>query len=206
MKWLLAVIKSTFLCVWEEKRNKHYTAAHENKEWLQLKGQRKGVCLCTKSKTNLEMYTDMLTQCVMTLYVSVTVSMCWFVRWDTRKENKLCSHCCMVESLASALYDWVCLRLLLSLTSSCQMRQTPPPSASSPSFTHKRTINGVFPSPFTLLLSLDLLLSLSLLSLCFVHQSRSPAMQMTHSIGPPLCRGLMVPPPPQSCPFRLKMN
>lgn len=93
--------------------------------------------------------------------IHVTVSMCWFVCWDTRKENKLHSYCCMLESLASAVYDWVCLRLLLFLTSSRRMRQTPPPPASSPSFTHKRAITGVFPSSFALLLSLDLLLTLS---------------------------------------------
>ncbi len=115
----------------------------------------------------------MLTQCVMSLYMSVIVSMCWFVYWDARKENKLPSYCCMLESLAPALYDWVCLRLPLFLTSSRQMRQTPPPPTSSPSFTHKRAINGVFPSSFALLLSLDLLLTLSFSPVAVLCTSKS---------------------------------
>ncbi len=109
-------------------------------------------------------------------YVPIHVSDCpcvGFVYWDARKENKLPSYCCMLESLAPALYDWVCLRLPLFLTSSRQMRQTPPPPTSSPSFTHKRAINGVFPSSFALLLSLDLLLTLSFSPVAVLCTSKS---------------------------------
>lgn len=145
MKWLLAVIKSTFLCLCKIKNDYGEKIRAETLFVHEIKNKFGNV------------HRDKYVNAVCYVPIHVTV----FVCWDTRKENKLHSYCCMLESLASAVYDWVCLRLLLFLTSSHQMCQTPPLPASSPSFTHKRTINGVFPSSFALLLSLDLLLTLS---------------------------------------------